>query len=53
MLSNYNFGYSCNLLFVMSHDASVTAETLLEKHLEYGLPRSNLGNRERGKTGSQ
>lgn len=35
-LSNYNFGYFSNLLFVMSHDASVTAETLLEKHLEYG-----------------
>ncbi|MDZ5702127.1 O-linked N-acetylglucosamine transferase family protein [Enterobacter ludwigii] len=35
-LSNYNFGYFSNLLFVMSHDASVTAETLLERHLEYG-----------------
>ncbi len=35
-LSNYNFGYFSNLLFVMSHDASVTADELLEKHIEYG-----------------
>ena len=35
-LSNYNFGYFSNLLFVMSHDASVKAEELLEKHIEFG-----------------
>lgn len=35
-MSNYHFGYFSNLLFVMSHDASVKAEELLEKHLEYG-----------------
>ncbi|MDY1038794.1 methyltransferase [Lelliottia sp. CFBP8978] len=35
-MSNYNFGYFSNLLFVMSHDASVEAEELRLKHLEYG-----------------
>lgn len=35
-LSNYNFGYFSNLLFVMSHDASVKADELLERHLEFG-----------------
>lgn len=35
-LSNYNFGYFSNLLFVMSHDARVSPEELLAKHLEFG-----------------
>ncbi len=35
-MSNYNFGYFSNLLFVMSHDASVKPAELLEKHLEFG-----------------
>ncbi|HFV9214586.1 TPA: methyltransferase regulatory domain-containing protein [Enterobacter roggenkampii] len=35
-LSNYNFGYFSNLLFVMSHDATVSPEELLRKHLEFG-----------------
>lgn len=35
-LSNYDFDYFTSLLFVMTHDASVTPEELREKHLEYG-----------------
>lgn len=35
-MSNYHFGYFSNLLFVMSHDASVKPEELLEKHREFG-----------------
>lgn len=35
-LSNYNFGFFSNLLFVMSHDARVSPEELLAKHLEFG-----------------
>lgn len=35
-LSHYNSGYFSNLLFVMTHDASVSPEDLLEKHLEFG-----------------
>lgn len=35
-LSNYHLAFMSNLLFVMSHDATVSSEALLEKHLEYG-----------------
>lgn len=35
-MSNYNFGYFSNLLFVMSHDATVSPEELLRKHREFG-----------------
>jgi len=35
-LSQHNLTFLSNLLFVMSHDATVKPEALLEKHLEYG-----------------
>lgn len=35
-MSGYNFGYFSNLLFVMSHDATVKPQELLDKHREYG-----------------
>ncbi|ROP62546.1 methyltransferase family protein [Enterobacter sp. BIGb0383] len=35
-MSHYNSGYFSNLLFVMTHDANVTPEDLLAKHLEFG-----------------
>lgn len=35
-LSNYDFDYFTSLLFVMTHDFSVSPEELREKHLEYG-----------------
>ena len=50
-LSNYNFGYFSNLLFVMSHDASVKAEELLEKHIEFGRRTASRAE-ERGNAGA-
>ncbi|MNC04994.1 hypothetical protein D3C75_524490 [compost metagenome] len=35
-MSEFNFGHFSNLLFIMSHDPTVKAQALLEKHLEYG-----------------
>lgn len=35
-LSNYDFDYFTSLLFVMTHDFSVTLDELREKHFEYG-----------------
>lgn len=35
-MSEFNFGHFSNLLFIMSHDAKVTAPELLEKHREFG-----------------
>jgi len=35
-LSNYDFDYFTSLLFVMTHDFSVTPQELREKHFEYG-----------------
>ncbi len=35
-MSEFNFGHFSNLLFIMSHDPSVTSQELIEKHLEYG-----------------
>ncbi|MGP3593017.1 O-linked N-acetylglucosamine transferase family protein [Vagococcus sp. WN89Y] len=59
-LSNYDFDYFTSLLFVMTHDFSVTPQELREKHFEYGrrvdewakrcnvhLPLNNLKDPER------
>ncbi len=35
-MSEFNFGHFSNLLFILSHDASVEAQELLDKHREYG-----------------
>ncbi|MCU6670080.1 methyltransferase regulatory domain-containing protein [Enterobacteriaceae bacterium H4N4] len=35
-MSEFNFGHFSNLLFIMSHDATVDPQNLLEKHREFG-----------------